>query len=320
MSEQIRPGGVTVVRPIAAPPSRSRPTAAALILVVVAASMFFTGQRVWAFVLAAFAAPLYPVLRRANRNIALRRPQLIEIGPDRISAVGAGGFGAELVRNGPATLQVREVAASPRLYLVGPAGDDGSIDLIGFDIQQVGTAAMAQGWSWTLPGAPPQLAPSQQNTRKTDEVQIELRRTAGSRPVVNRWLPLLFGVIVVGFVLALSFGGVAGPALIVAMIALATIGGVIFFGTVLMSMRRGSATVVVGTDRIAVKYGSLSANVVERSAVASASVGARWARMRTPEGKQLIWIPLKPKRDEVLAAMQRHGWPITETPTGLTKH
>lgn len=322
MFEQIQPGGVTVVRPVVVPPSRTKPTAAAVILVVVAVSMFLTSQRLWGLVLAGFALVLFPVLRRAGTNVAQRRPQWLEIRPNRISAIGAAGFGAELVRTGPATLQVREVAAESRLYLIGPAGDDGSIDLAGFDIQQVGTAAMAQGWTWTPPGAAPQLAPAPTGVPTLDrrEEQIRLRDSTGNRPVVNRSLPLVFGVVVVAFVLALSFVGVAGAGLVVIMIVLATIGGLLFFGSVLMSMRRGSATVVVGADRIAVKYGSLSANVVERSAVATASAGKRWARMRTPEGKQLIWIPLKPKRDEVLAAMQRHGWPISDAPGGITRH
>lgn len=289
---------------------------AGLILAVVAASMFLAGQRLWALVLAGFVLVLFPVLRRADRNVAQRRPQWLEIRPDRISAIGVAGFGAELVRTGPATLQVREMpAAGPRLYLIGPAGDDGSIDLAGFDVQQVGTAAMAQGWTWTPPGSPPQLAPMTTAHRAPTEEQIRLRDSTGNKPVVNRALPLVFGVVVVAVVLALSFAGVAGAGLVVVMIVGATIGGLVLFGSVLMSMRRGSATVVVGTDRIAVKYGSSSANVVERSAVGSASVGSRWARMRTPEGKQLIWIPLEPKRDEVLTAMQRHGWPITDAMT-----
>ena len=289
---------------------------AGLILAVVAVWMFLTGQRLWALVLAGFVLVLFPVLRRAARNVAQRRPQWLEIRPDRISAIGAAGFGAELVPTGPATLQVREVTATgPRLYLIGPAGDDGSIALAGFDVQQVGTAAMAQGWTWTPPGSPAQLAPMPTTHRAPSEEQIRLRDTTGNKPVVNRALPLVFGVIVAGVVLGLSFGGVAGPGLVIVMIGSAILGGLALFGSVLMSMRRGAATVVVGTDRIAVKYGSLSANVVERSAVGSASVGSRWARMRTPEGKQLIWIPLKPKRDEVLAAMQRHGWPITEVIT-----
>ncbi len=296
---------------------------AGVILLVVAVSMFVAGQRVWALVLGGFVLVLFPVLRRAGRNVAQRRPQWLEIRPDRIAAIGAAGVGAELVRTGPATLQVRETAAVPRLYLIGTAGDDGSIDLAGFDIQQIATAAMAQGWTWTPPGSPPHLAPMSTPQpmgtphRAPADEQIRLRDSTGNKPVVNRALPLVFGVVVVAVVLALSFAGVAGAGLMVVMIAGATIGGLVLFGSVLMSMRRGSATVVVGSDRIAVKYGSLSANVVERSAVATASVGQRWARMRTPEGKQLIWIPLKPKRDEVLAAMQRHGWPITEV---ITKH
>ena len=297
--------------------------AAGLILVVVALLMLLTGERLWALVLAGLALVLFPVLRRAGTNTAKRRPQWLEIRPDRIAAIGSAGIGAELVRTGPATLQVREVAAASRLYLVGPGGDDGSIDLAGFDIDQVGTAAMAQGWSWTPAGATPQLAPLPTGVTppaKTDETRIDLRRSSGNRPVVSRGLPLVFGVIVVAVVLALSFGGVTGAGLVVAMTGLAIVGAVVLFGTVLLSMRRGAATVVVGAERIAVKYGSSSANVVERSAVAMASVGKRWARLRTAEGKQLLWIPLKPKRDEVLAAMQRYGWPTSQSPGGITRH
>lgn len=327
-------GPVTVVR--AQTPARKRGSVltSALVLLGVAAFVFLTGDPIFAGIIVVGGVVVYPLMRRAANRAAARQPDWIEVRADRISAVWAAGHSSELVRTEGSVLQARQLGAEPRLYLVGAAGDDGSIGLGRFDVEQIGTAAMAHGWQWIPPDSAALLGPGPATEPATgpgmsvvgpsaeagpDELRIQLR-DGGHRFTIGQRGMLLIIVPFVVLVLALSFSGVPTAAIVITTVGAGVLIGLGIVGMVLVSMRRGSAAVIVGPHRLAVKYGSLSAHVVERSAIGSASVGSRWARMRSPQGRQLIWVPLKPKRDEVLAALQRYGWPVSESPAGFQRH
>jgi hypothetical protein len=77
-----------------------------------------------------------------------------------------------------------------------------------------------------------------------------------------------------------------------------------------LAVRMASVAVRVSGERVSVQYGSLSAQVALRSAVATAVVGRRWVRLKDQSGRSLVWVPLRPKRTEVLATLASHGWPL----------
>lgn len=83
---------------------------------------------------------------------------------------------------------------------------------------------------------------------------------------------------------------------------------------------RPSTTVVISHLQVTVRYGeeaelgskppSNSREQAWRTQVESIEVGTRWARFRDAAGKQVIYVPLRPKRDQVLNELRRHGWPV----------
>lgn len=96
--------------------------------------------------------------------------------------------------------------------------------------------------------------------------------------------------------------------------------------------RRGvpSRRIVISHDRVQVRYGEAPElgsappaelrPEVERHRVSSVKVGSRWLTMRDAAGKRVLTVPLRPKRDQVLNELRRHGWPVTEGIGGLRRH
>jgi hypothetical protein len=77
-----------------------------------------------------------------------------------------------------------------------------------------------------------------------------------------------------------------------------------------LAIRLSRVVVTISPERVAVRYGSLSANLVQRPSVVTGIVGRRWVRFKDSRGRQLLWVPLRPRRDEVLATLATHGWPL----------
>jgi hypothetical protein len=96
--------------------------------------------------------------------------------------------------------------------------------------------------------------------------------------------------------------------------------------------RRGrpSRRIVISPDRVQVRYGEEAElgsappaglrPEVDRARVSSAKVGSRWLTLRDAAGKRVLHVPLRPKRDEILNELRRHGWPVTEGFGGLRRH
>lgn len=273
-------------------------------------------------ILVAFTLVQLPFLKRVVAKRAARLPDRVEVRADRISAmVGDRGDGVELTRADGRLLVVRDLNGEPHLYAVGPGGDNGSIALGRFDVERVGEAALAHGWPWQPPGSsaviqPPTAAePPPATAPGPDRQEIMVRdgrtRTVPSKPVLTTvvLLALVAVFTLVGAAIALGLPEwVMVTAVVAAVVCL--VGGLV--GGSFLMVRLSRATVTIDRDRLAVKYGSLSASTVQRSSIASGQVGARWARLRDHQGRQLVWVPLRPRRDEVLAALRTHGWPATE--------
>lgn len=273
-------------------------------------------------ILVALTLVQLPFLKRAVAKRAARLPDRLEVRADRISAVvGGRGDGSDLTRADGRLLAVRDLGGEPHLHVVGVEGDNGSIALGRFDVEKVGEAALAHGWPWQPPGSTAVIQPSTPaepapaTVSGQDGVEIMVRdgrtRSVPSKPVLVLafLLTMTAGAALVGAPLALGMPEWAMSIAIVVAVLL-IVGGLV--GGSFLMVRLSRATVTIDRDRLAVKYGSLSASTVQRSSIASGQAGARWARLRDHQGKQLIWVPLRPRRDEVLAALRTRGWPLTE--------
>ncbi|MQA79283.1 MAG: hypothetical protein GEV10_12535 [Streptosporangiales bacterium] len=318
-------GNITVVaaKPVTIPIAR---LVVGMILVLSFDVMIGVALEWWmGAILVALTLVQLPFLKRVVAKRAARLPDRLEVRADRISAVvGQRGDGSELTRVDGHLLAVRDLNGEPHLYVVGPGGDNGSIALGRFDVEKVGEAALAHGWPWQPPGSsaviqPPTAAePSLATAPAPAGHEIMVRdgrtRTVPSKPVLTTVVLLALVAVFTLVGAAVTFGTpgwVSATAVVVAILLLV---GALVGGSFLM-VRLSRATVTVDRDRLAVKYGSLSASTVQRSSIASGQAGRRWVRLRDHHGKQLVWVPLRPKRDEVLTALRSYGWPVDDVET-----
>ena len=242
------------------------------------------------------------------RRWGLRRhPDWIEVRPDRITAVRTSGTSWELVRNDDSTLRIADHRGQPHLYLDGMTSH-GTIPLARFDLEELHQATTAEGWH-VSPTNPPASRSVERGTRV---VLRDGRR--GPLPWVSRGfspkLALALAVVVGMGVMALAFASASPTAIIIAVlgpsIALA-------LALVVISIRHAlkvTLTVTIAPDRVSVTHGTLASQVVQRTAVTSTKIGRRYARLRGPDGKPLLYVPLNPQRTAVLNALSANGWPV----------
>jgi hypothetical protein len=319
-SEQVRTD-VTALRP--EPPKFTVwVVLAALAPAVFGVGALLAGARLAGGVLIATGLVGALVLPAMVRVAAARQPNRLEVTRDRITVVGRPGFASEIRRAQGDVLSERSVGPQRNLCVTRSDGlEDGMIALPRFDLGKVREATLAHGWQWQATGTAPQdvtarrpAAPAAElDPALTGETTIALRD--GNRRTVQKGAVASVALLV-GLVLFLLFKLIASSGLstgvsVALMFAACLLPAAVLVGGSFLAVRRSRAVIMVGDQRIAVKYGSLSAQVVQRSDIASASVGARWARLRASSGKQLIWVPLRPKRDEVLAALRAHNWPTS---------
>ncbi|MET9274353.1 hypothetical protein [Kribbella sp. NPDC003557] len=226
--------------------------------------------------------------RKPAPRAGRRHPDWIEVRPDGITAVRASGSSWELVRNDDSVLRIVESRGRPYLQLDGITST-GRIPLARFDADELHQATQAEGWPWSPTLATPETnSPSSLNT--------------------NRWLGVA-GVVAAG-VLVLAFEGGSPVAI---MFAVMGPGVLLALGLVWLSVRhalRVKLTVAVRPDRVTVTRGTLASQVVQRTAVTSSTVGRRYVRLRGPDGKTLLYVPLNPQRTAVLNALSANGWPV----------
>ena len=118
----------------------------------------------------------------------------------------------------------------------------------------------------------------------------------------------------------MGIAGVSPTVTVISLISVAVVFGLAIAAVAIVSVQRDSLAITITPQRVTLTHGTLTSEVVQRTAVATATVGARWARLRDPEGKALLWLPLRPRRDDVLNALARNGWPTSESPGGLRRH
>jgi hypothetical protein len=261
--------------------------------------------------------PQFVHARKPAPRAGRRHPDWIEVRPDGITAVRASGSSWELVRNDDSVLRIVESRGRPYLQLDGITST-GRIPLARFDTEELHQATQAEGWPWSPSPAAP-------GTNSVDAGRTKQAAGRGTQVVVRDgmrgplpWADRRFspkaavgvaGVVAAG-VLVLAFEGGSPVA-----IAFAVIGpGVLLaLGLVWLSVRhalRVKLTVTVGPDRVTVTHGTLASQVVQRTAVTSSTVGRRYVRLRGPDGKTLLYVPLNPQRTAVLNALSANGWPV----------
>lgn len=313
-------------RIVCAKPTRASRPQVVVVLMAVAMALALAvtndGTVRWVMAPVLVAGPLLGLLLR--RRVVGSRPDRLEIRRDRITAlVSSRGDARELSRADGDLLVVRGASAAPYLSVLGPAGYTGNLDMSRFDVGEVGQAALDHGWAWQPPGSTTAIQPpagwaataEAPPADSAEAVVIQLRDGRTRTVPKASFLPLLaLGPVIVFGAVMFSVLDAALPswALPVAVVGAVVVSVAGMLGMAFLLVRLSRATVTIGRDRLAVRYGSLSANLVQRAAIASGVAGKRWARLRNHHGKQLIWVPLRPKRDEVLAALWAYGWPVRD--------
>ncbi|TCC31307.1 hypothetical protein [Kribbella sindirgiensis] len=297
------------------PPRKRVEFGGTIVLGAFAVLEFANGIWQVAIVMAVIAVLLIPVAFVIAGRAVRRHPDWIEVRPDRITALRASGTSWEFVRNDDSTLRVADHRGQPHLYLDGMTST-GVIPLARFDLEEFTQAATAEGWpmpSPTIPPAPPETPSANRSVEQATRVVLR-DGERGPLPWTSRGLSpkLVVGLaVVVGMgVMALAFASASPTAIIIAVlgpsIALA-------LALVVISIRHAlkvTLTVTIAPDRVSVTHGALASQVVQRTAVTSTKVGRRYARLRGPDGKPLLYVPLNPQRTAVLNALSANGWPV----------
>ncbi|MEV0791062.1 hypothetical protein [Kribbella sp. NPDC050459] len=274
---------------------------------------------VWqvAAALAVLAVALLPVAFVIAGRAVRRHPDRIDVRSDGITALRLSGASWELIRNDDSVLRIVQSQGRPYLQLDGMTSS-GRIPLARFDVDEIQEATHTEGWPWS-PAPAGRAAGLASGGGGGAAVRRETRvllRDGGRGPLPwagSRVAPkVAMGWAVVGAagVMVLAFEG-GSPAAIVAVVLGPSI--LLALGLVGLSVRhalRVRLAVTVGPDRVTVAHGTLASQVVQRTAVTSSSIGRRYVRLRGPDGKTLLYVPLNPQRTAVLNALSANGWPI----------
>jgi hypothetical protein len=287
-----------------APPRRKAQIGGTALLGLLAVVELLAGRWVSAVVIAAATVLLVSAVALSDWRAAGRQPDWIEVRPDRIVAVRSAGTGWELLRTPDSILRIHELGGQPLLSL-GALGGEDTIPLDRFDVDEVRRA--------TVDPSP-----------DANETRIQLRDGSSRLPHLSAEVApkaaIAFAFAVALGAVAAGFAGASSTAIVFAVVGVAAALGVTVAALAALSVRRTMLTIRITPDRVTLSHGTLTSQAVQRSAVASATVGSRWARLRDPNGKALLWLPLRPHRDDVVNALARNGWPTSESPGGLRRH
>ncbi|MFG1819286.1 hypothetical protein ACGFIF_36370 [Kribbella sp. NPDC049174] len=203
-------------------------------------------------------------------------------------------------------------------------GADQTIPMDRFDVGEVGRVVIANGWQWTPPGSTTAVGDPTAVPEPIEETRIALRDgRSDPAELPAKFPPAVVVPVVIGLAVVLAGAAIAGVSPTGIMIAAGGLGVAFALGITVMaivSVRQSSLVLTITPYRVSLTHGTLTSEVVQRTAVATASVADRWIRLRSPKGRSLIWIPFKQRRDEVLGALARNGWPTSESHGGLRRH
>ncbi|WP_410792851.1 hypothetical protein [Kribbella sp. C-35] len=266
--------------------------------------------------MAAIAVLLIPVAFVIAGRAVRRHPDWIEVRPDRITALRASGASWELVRNDDSTLRVADSRGQPHLYLEGMTSN-GMIPLARFNVEEFRQAATTEGWHWSTPYADGATARKQAVAPAGPErgTRVVLRDGArGPLPWANGGfspkLVVAFCVVVAMGAMALAFASASTTAIIIAVLGPSIVLALALVTLAIRHALRVTLYVTIAPDRVSVTHGTLASQVVQRTAVTSIKIGRRYARLRGPDGKPLLYVPLNPQRTAVLNALSANGWPV----------
>lgn len=249
--------------------------------------------------------------RAANPQQPTNVADRIEVRADRITALGPLGEVAGLARSGDGVLAVTDHHGEPHLHVVGV--DTASIGVRDFDAEAIGHAALDRGWGWRSPKTGAVVRPYGDDPGVGVEIALRdgvLSATAATKVFLAS--AVVLGLAVVATVMV-AFSIDLTTAITVSLVAGSVGSAVLGIAGAIAAVRRLSpVTVVIGRDRLAVRYGEMPEEKVTRWSVAAGTAGRRWVRLRDEFGKARVLVPLRPKRQEVLTALGAYGWPVTD--------
>ncbi|MBB6039247.1 hypothetical protein [Phytomonospora endophytica] len=253
--------------------------------------------------------PLVPRLQRAARLNLVER---VEVSGDRISGVTGRGAGAVLERSSGELVRMRRVGAGRVLKLVGATGGESGLLLVhDVDVEALRRALRAHGWSFQEGEYGEVHAPEETSVETVDPsvpagTTLVLREGVakiGARSPIA-WILIAAGVLPVvlgGLFLDLD-SPLFQPVLLLPW-------------TVLLLAAWVAVAVMAQGREITVRPGSISyragtiAQTVDRGRVRSAQVGPRYLRFTDEQGRQILWLPLKWRREELLDLLRSRDWP-----------
>lgn len=302
---------MTVVRQRRRSASR-RELAAAVGLGVLFVGLAVLFDGAFGIVLALLLVGLWQLVARGVRRLrggaggaAPVREARLEVYADRISYL-RGSAQVELRREHGDLLGVREMGREAHLYLVDTHSGTGGIGLGAFDLDEVGVAAREHGWRWQ------EQASSDLADLPEHEVVVRDGQVGGL-PRALVLAPVAAAALAVVALVVVAPAFVQPAWLVYPLVAvLVLVGGLLEVLVVVVYSRRYRVAVRVRPDRLTVQTGCMPPVQVRRAALRSAHAGRRWVRVRTTAGVLPVWIPLRPKRSEVLVALTSYGWPVTD--------
>lgn len=229
-------------------------------------------------------------------------PPQLEVSAEKI--VLRHATATELHRADGDLLGVRELGRDLQLYQVD-AGSTHAIGLGRFDVDEVGAAAVRHGWRW-------QPAEHTAADQPGHELVLREGRTDNLPGRVVIGIAATTAGLAVAVLIAGGWATQARWHVYLAAAVVFVLGVAVLLGWSFSFARRCRLTVRVYARYLTVRTGGFPPVTVRRSAVVSARAGRRWVRIRTTGPGPPAWVPLRPKRTEVLSTLWAYGWPVTD--------
>jgi len=252
---------------------------------------------------------LLPLVLRIQRSVRSNQVERLEVSGERIDAVTGRGVGSALERASGGLVRVRHIGGSVMLKVVGPSGgENGLVILPGVDLADLRRALLEHGWSVqdgehgdVAVSSGPVTAPAA--PEGTTLVLREGVPKVGLRSPIS-WILLALGALPV--VVGGLFLDVGSPLFQPVLLGPWAIALVVVWTTVSVKAQRHEMT--VSPERIVVRAGSIT-RTADRSRIAKVLAGDRQLRYADAQGRPLMWVSLRWRREEVLDLLRSRGWP-----------
>ena len=256
-----------------------------------------------------------PLLLGGRLAEAARKQQVarLEVTDTEITSVHGNGVRRSLVRSGGDVVRVRTVGRGLQVQVVGADTEQSLFPARGLDPDRLRAAVHAHGWSFQNgPHAPVEAPPEGARAGLPPEPPA----AAGTTLVLREGVPKLGARSPLSWLLVALAAVPAALAVIrwetdpwltpwVVAPWLAAVFGLWVTAAVVVQSR----SVEIGPERITYRSGAY-VHTAARADTIALTVGPRWIKPRGPLGPTRVWLPVKWRREELLALLRANGWPL----------